>query len=116
MEKSIALNPNPPGWYYGLLTMNYYRKGEWEQALPYARRAEVPDFFWSYVYLATINAQLNRGDEARDALNKLLALKPDAATSIRQEAESWFYSNPELIENILEGLRKAGLEIPPEKA
>jgi TolB-like protein/class 3 adenylate cyclase/Tfp pilus assembly protein PilF len=111
MEKSIALNPNPPGWYYGLLTMNYYRQGEWEQALPYARRAEVPDFFWSYVYLASINAQLGRMQEAQEALRKLLALKPDLPVTIRDEAEGWFYSNPELIESILEGLRKAGLEV-----
>ncbi len=40
-------------------------------ALRYARKARVPDFYWSYIYLATIHARLGRKDEARAAVDKL---------------------------------------------
>jgi hypothetical protein len=43
-------------------------------------------------------------------VEELLALRPDFGAVAREEYAKWY--SPELIEQIIEGLRKAGLEIP----
>jgi hypothetical protein len=58
-----------------------------------------------------VHGQLGNRDAARDALNRLLRLKPDFARTARAEFSVWFFE-PELVEHILDGLRKGGLEIP----
>ena len=50
---------------------------------------------------------------AKDQLSQLIALRPDAARSVRQELGKWY--QPDLVEHWIEGLRKAGLEIPALK-
>jgi hypothetical protein len=42
----------------------------------------------------------------------LLALRPDFAVAARQEYSKWY--EPEQIEHLLDGLRKAGLKISDE--
>jgi len=109
MEKAIALNPNPPGWYYGLLALNAFRLGRIEEALSYGRKAEVPGFHWSYIYPAAAYGHLGRTSEAREALDKLLVLRPDYPKVARQDMEIYLYGNPELLDTLMDGLKKAGL-------
>jgi hypothetical protein len=49
----------------------------------------------------------------KDQLSQLIALRPDAAQSVRLELGKWY--QPDLVEHWIEGLRKAGLEIPALK-
>ena len=42
-------------------------------------------------------------------MRELLALKADFAATAREEFEKWW--RPELVEQLIDGLRKAGLEI-----
>jgi hypothetical protein len=59
-------------------------------------------------------ARLGRKEEARAAVARLLKLYPDIATNYWREARK--YNCPAAqIEHFVEGLRKAGLDIPPEK-
>lgn len=44
---------------------------------------------------------------------RVIALRPDAAQSVRVELGKWY--QPDLVEDWIEGLRKAGLEIPALK-
>jgi hypothetical protein len=46
-------------------------------------------------------------------LSQLIALRPDAAQSVRLELGKWH--QPDLVEHWIDGLRKAGLEIPALK-
>jgi hypothetical protein len=46
-------------------------------------------------------------------LSQLIALRPDAAQSVRQELGQLY--QPNLVEHWIEGLRKGGLEIPEVK-
>ena len=57
--------------------------------------------------------QLGRRQEAKTAVAKLLELKPGIAHDFRREARKYNVAN-RLIEHQIEGLRKAGLEIPAE--
>ena len=43
-------------------------------------------------------------------MRELLALKPDYAAVARQELGKWF--DADTVEHLLEGLRKAGLDVP----
>ena len=61
--------------------------------------------------LAATCGQLGELEAARKALRALLALSPDFAVVAREELGKWWA--PELVEHLLEGLRKAGLEIAP---
>jgi hypothetical protein len=60
--------------------------------------------------LAACFGQLGRIDEAKKSLNDLLAIRPDFASAARSEYLKWY--GPELAEHVLDGLRKAGLDIP----
>ena len=44
------------------------------------------------------------------ALRELLALKPDFAAIARDEFGKWYL--PQLVEQLIDGLRKAGLDVP----
>ncbi len=48
---------------------------------------------------------------AAKALRDLLKLRPDFAATVRKDIEKWW--EPEPMERLIEGWRKAGLEIAP---
>jgi hypothetical protein len=56
--------------------------------------------------------QLGQFEEAKKAVQDLLALRPDFAVAARQEYSKWY--EPEEIQHLLDGLRKAGVKIPDE--
>ena len=58
--------------------------------------------------------QLGELDAARAAPRQLLAMKPSFAASVRDEFGKW-HGPGELLEHFLDGLRKAGLEIPADE-
>ncbi len=114
VESAIKLNPNCPGYFYITGCCNAYRQGKYEEALEGLARANMPNYFHFPAMRAAALGQLGRHDEARKALQDLLALRPDFAAAARQEYAKWYDSA--LVEHMIDGLRKAGLDIPGEKA
>ena len=57
--------------------------------------------------LAASHGQLGDLASARDAVRSLLAVSPDYVAIDREELGKWF--DPELVEHLIEGLRKAGM-------
>lgn len=112
VESAMLLNPNCPGYFYFARCCNSYRQGRYAEVLEDAARVNMPGYFHTHALRAAALGQLDRREEARKALQDLLALRPDFAAAARQEYAKWYGS--ELIEQIIEGLRKAGLEIPEE--
>ena len=109
MEKARNLNPNYPGWYWLPTSFNAYRKGDYAGALDLALKVNMPRFWRAGAALAAIYGQLGELELARKALRELLAERPDFAQVGRQECEkSW---QPEFVDHLMDGLRKAGLEI-----
>ncbi len=66
------------------------------------------------VALAATYAQLGDGEAARHAIRELLAIRPDYAAIARQELGKWF--DVEIVEHLLDGLRKAGLDVMTQAA
>jgi len=112
VDTSMKLNPNYPGLLrFTDFTAAYFR-GKYAEALEAAVRINMPGFFYAQAARAEALGQLGQLEAARKAVQDLLALRPDFAANARQDYAKWF--EPEQVEQLLDGLRKAGLEIPGE--
>jgi adenylate cyclase len=113
IQRARTLNPDHAGWMNVAVAWDYYRRREYETALEEAEKKSMPGFYKSRCILAAVNAQLGRAEAASKHLQKLLALRPDFGKEVRADLDREFVSE-DFIEHYLEGLRKAGLEIPDE--
>ena len=111
VERAVQLNPRHPGWYRFALFANAYRQRDYRGAVDIALKLNLPDFFVTHEVLAAAYGQLGEREAAAKALKELLRLRPDYAETGREKLEKWL--EPELVEHWMDGLRKAGLEIPP---
>jgi adenylate cyclase len=112
-KKAMALGPHYPTWCHYHMSYYYYEKGAYEDALAEALKVEMPDLFWTPAFLAMDYGQLGRTQEAKSAVNKLLKLYPDFARQARREFRNYIPNTA--IEHAIDGLRKAGLDVPAEK-
>jgi serine/threonine protein kinase/tetratricopeptide (TPR) repeat protein len=108
-ERAIQLNSRHPGWYWFPSFFNFFRKGEDRAALDIALKVNMHGFWANYLALASVYGHLGELEPARNALRALLALKPDFANTGRADCSKWW--SHELTDRLMEGLRKAGLEI-----
>jgi TolB-like protein/Tfp pilus assembly protein PilF len=109
-ERAMELNPHHPGWYRFSIAINKYRQGDYDGALDVALKINMPSYYFTHAALAASYGQLGQKEAASTATRELLALKPDFAEKAREEWGKWF-GEGELLEHMLEGLEKAGLEI-----
>jgi adenylate cyclase len=113
LDDTLRLSPHDPYlWLFETLRGNaLIMMNEYEQALPWIERATRHGNagFWAYEKLASCLGHLGRRREAKGALQQLLVMKPDYSLSIDTS-----YTNPELQQNLADGLRKAGLDNPDE--
>jgi TolB-like protein/Tfp pilus assembly protein PilF len=113
VDAAMQLNPNYPGLFrWAAFTKAYFQR-QYPEALELAVRINMPNYFYAYAARAAALGQLGQREAAEKELRELLALRPDFATAARREYAKWYDS--EWVEHMLEGLRKAGLEVPPEK-
>ncbi|HEY6931681.1 MAG TPA: protein kinase, partial [Thermoanaerobaculia bacterium] len=113
VESAMQLNPRHPGWYWFAHFNDAYRRRDYRGAVGFALKFNLPGNFYTHAVIAEAYGQLGMREEARKALQELLAIRPDFARTAREEYGRWF-DDPAFIEHQLDGLRKAGLEIPPE--
>jgi len=111
VERAMQLNPHHAGWYHFVASCDAYRKRDYRGALASALKVNMPAYHWPYVYLAAVYGQLGEQQRARTVLRELDALVPNFGTIAREEFGKWL--DAELTEHLLDGLRKAGLQIAP---
>jgi adenylate cyclase len=109
LEQGMGWNPFHPGWFHLVPYLNYYRHGKFEEAYHEAEKFNAPQLFWDSLVRAAALGQLERGCEAKVAVNELLTIKPDFPTC-GQKLIGFFVKDPKLVQILFEGLRKAGLE------
>ena len=113
MGKAMALNPAHPSWYHTLFYYDHYRKGEYDQALARMQQVTPYNYYLNELTLAAIFGQLGRMDDARKALAALRDLHPGfTMETARHEFGVKRNFEPAFLEQMLDGLRKAGV---PEK-
>lgn len=108
-QLAMRLNPHSPGWYLFASFFDAYRKRDYHAALDVVLKINMPGFWRTNMALAAVYGQLGVRDAARKAVRDLLTLKPDFAATGREELGKWW--DLELVEHLIDGLRKAGLEI-----
>jgi adenylate cyclase len=108
-QRGLELNPLPPIWYDGQIGVAEYLEGRYERSAASFRHAPKDEWVWDLMYLAASLGQLGRAAEARAALDECARLKPDLPVIKFAKAEP--YLNPADTEHLIDGLRKAGLDV-----
>jgi non-specific serine/threonine protein kinase len=108
VRRAMDNNPHHPAWYRFVLALAAYRRGDDAEALEEIIRTGAVGLFWIPALLAATHAQLGNAEEARRALDDLLEQSPEFATTGLAIFEMWF--DETLVERIMDGLRKAGLQ------
>ena len=109
IKKAIRLEPFAPGIYYQNLGLSYLLKGDCEEAVQACRKGleRERDNMMSYIMATAVYGSCGREEEARKTAKEILRLNP------KYTPEAWGkklpYKNPKDREQVLEGLRKAGL-------
>ncbi len=112
VDDAIRLSPRDPRL-WGFLTskgLAFIAMARFEEALAWCRKATAQPNAGVRAHFAEIVAlvQLDRIDEARQALDRVFAIKPDLDMNFVRNAAATMY--PALAERYVDGLRKAGLE------
>jgi TolB-like protein len=109
LKRAITFNRFHPEWYLRVLDRAYYNARQYEEAIRLGRRFQNPRVT-VLENLAASYAQLGRTREARETIDRMLAIKSG------HSIEAFVAGNPEVdrsvLQHFVEGLRKAGL---PEK-
>jgi adenylate cyclase len=110
VETALRLDPRNPLRSSQLIwiVFGHYFCGDYEAAANAARLAirSYPDFPIPYRWLAAALGQLERRDEAKEALQKAIAIAPASVDLFLRNRPPFF--RPEDHAHMLEGLRKAG--------
>ena len=110
VERAKQLNPNHPGWYWFADFYHAYSRGEYRDALSFALKAKLRGNPLAPMFLAAAYGQLGDVEGGAMAAAELVKFRPELPALMRKQvAKVW---NAEYGERFLEGLRKAGLEIP----
>jgi adenylate cyclase len=111
LERSIRLDPRAPRPAFCLhqVAIGFYFCHDYEAAIEAAKRTirAYPEFPNTYRWLAAALGQIGRIEEAKEALQKAIALAPAAFDMYVRRRVPWH--RPEDYTHMLEGLRKAGL-------
>ena len=109
--RAKQLNPNHPGWYWYADYYHAYLHGDDAAALQCALKVNLPGHWGAHIATAAAWGQLGQRDAAETAVGELLKLRPDFAASARRDLAKWWDST--YVERLIDGLRKAGLEVAP---
>jgi len=109
IERSVRLDPRTRrAGRMNQLSMGSYLCRDYEAAIAAAKRAirEHPDYPLPYRWLAAALGQVGRIEEAKEALEKAIAVAPAAFEMYVRQRVPWH--RPEDYTHMLDGLRKAG--------
>ena len=115
LDEAFARNPQQNDFYLLGYVIFHYARREYEAALTYARRVDMPGCWCSHVALAAIYGQLGRRAAAHPHVEAILAMDPDFVQTGVEELQRRNLP-PDLIDHFVEGLRKAGLPVVPRDA
>ncbi len=113
VRKAMQLNPKHQSWYWFAPAWYHFQRREYEEALTAAGRINMPGMYWNHGLLASTYGQLGKRVEAAESVRHLLDLYPDFAQNAYDEFRKW-NPPPEFLEAFIDGLRKAGLDVPAD--
>jgi adenylate cyclase len=110
LQKAIRLNPLGDGSPFLFLGLAYRATGRFEEAVSEFKKAlqREPDNIFAHLGLATTYSMMGREQEARAEAAEVLRLNPKF--SVDSYAKRMPYKDQSVIDNYINGLRKAGLK------
>ena len=99
-----------PAWYWYADFYDAYRRGDYRGALSLRAQGQLPGQYFSHAMIAAAYGQLGEREAAGEPCGTCSRC---GRTSRRSRATSSGSGLPELVEHLIDGLRKAGLEIAP---
>ena len=112
LRKSVELNPLDPDviWHKGCFFFIYMGLKEFQKAFELIEECieESPNDGSYKGFKASVMGHLNKGDEAKKALNEYLELRPNLKT--KDDYKKIFVPNSSLADILIEGLCRAGWE------
>lgn len=115
LRQAIERSINPPGWYYHLIAIDQYLKGQYQEMLETAQRSVIDGSGISWSFVAIAEGALGDEDQAHAALEKMAKISPLLA---RDPADIYrrHQATDSIVDALVAGLRKAGWsETPPAK-
>lgn len=108
VTRAKALNPKHQSWWNFIWQLHAYQQGEYAASIEYAHIVNLPGNYMVQSALAAAYAMNGNAKKAEETLAAVLELKPDYADDPEQPFRARGMEE-ELIDKLMEGLRKAGL-------
>lgn len=111
LTRAKLLNPNHQSWWDWVWLLHHYLNGEYREARDVALKINLPNNYVIQAALTATYGMMGEKDKAEQALIYLIKLRPNYP----EDPRAPFLirgMQPELIESLMEGLRRAGLEVP----
>jgi tetratricopeptide (TPR) repeat protein len=112
ITRALTRNPIPPTYYDADLAVNFYMVKDYPTAEIWIKKTKIEANPLYHLVAAMIYGQLGRVAEGERERDWLLANAPDLIKNIRREMAKRL-ARPEDQAHVIEGLKLAGLPIPP---
>lgn len=110
LDASILVNPFHPRWFHLAYYADDFHGKDYDRALLEVEKYRPSQSFWFHVLHIAVLGKLGRSPEARVHIEKLTESKPDFPGRAR-ELLGRSVKVENLIDELVDGMRKAGLEI-----
>jgi adenylate cyclase len=106
VERAMKINPLHPYWYWQEYGLAKYSCGQYEQAIEaFNKNADMADY--DLAFIAACFEALGNHQEAKQMVNKLLAIEPAGSVDLYTRLET--YKDPKVTDLLKERLAAAGL-------
>jgi len=112
VARSMLLNPKHQSWLHQVWHLDYFLKGEYEKSIEAALKMNLPNNYMVQSSMTAAYAMNGEQQKAETTLAHLLKLRPDYGDDPRAPFRARGMP-AELVEGIMGGLRKAGLDVAP---
>ncbi len=110
VSRAILLNPKHQSWLYQIWHLDYFLKGEFQKSRDMGLKMNLPNNYMVQASLTAAYAMNGEQEKAEQTLAHLLELRPDYPDDPRAPFRSRGLPK-ELIDGLMEGLRRAGLDV-----
>ena len=112
VSRSMQLNPKHQGWLWQTWHLENFLKGDYKKSRDFALKMNMPDNYMVQASLAAAYAMNGEQEKAEKTLAHVLEMRPDYPQDPRLPFRTRGIPD-ELIEGLMVGLRKAGLDVKP---
>src|SRR5262249_54842240 len=116
-ERAMALNASHAGWYHFAPFNRAFARGDFDEALQSARRVNIAGFHWMHIAIAAAAGPRGLSAGGAAAVDALRPAAPplDDEQNLREMVTRWYWEE-EMIESLLEGVRRSKSTTPAADA